>query len=193
MVALQALDKLKRLLDCPKSDATVSTSVEIIHDDNSKLKKLFLTDISSNMLLLQLDNGVKKHRCTGFSKLFNSLDDCDHNKVCDALLLKATERGLAATYIELKSDDATGYVGQFKSTKCFVGYLEKILQDICNIDVKISSERYVVFHTDSSNASRSGFQLKKTTKFNQTQPNTPEQAHKSVVKSGDSVRVTEFA
>jgi hypothetical protein len=191
MEASKALDKLKKLLNCPKNDKDTTVCIE--HDKNSKLKKLHISELNSKMLLLQLDNGLKKHHCIGFTPLFHALDDCDHNRVCDAVLLKATEKGLAVTYLELKSDNSTGYVGQFKSTSCFMKYLEELLKNICNINSKIYSQRYVVFHTDSQNAGRGGFQLRKTTQFNPTMPNTPDKAHKYVVKSGGTVRVTEFA
>lgn len=191
MEASKALEKLKKLLNCPKNEQNTTVCIE--HDKNSKLKKLNISELNSKMLLLQLDNGLKKHNCIGFTPLFNALDDCDHNRVCDAILLKATEKGLAVTYLELKSDDSTGYVGQFKSTSCFMKYLEEILKNICNINSKIYSQRYVVFHTDSQNAGRGGFQLRKTTQFNPLRPNAPDSAHKYVVRSGDTVRVTEFA
>ena len=81
MEASKALDKLKKLLNCPKSDENTTVCIE--HDKNSKLKKLHVSELNSNMLLLQLDNGLKKHHCIGFTPLFNALHDCDHNRVCE--------------------------------------------------------------------------------------------------------------
>ena len=93
-------------------------------------------------------------------------------------------------YIDLKSDKPSGYQGQFKSTRCFIYYVQRLLKELLNIDMEIRKERFIIFHTDSSGAIQS--------MSNQPSRHTPRDANsvdkpdKRIVFNGDTIRCTDI-
>lgn len=191
MPSTDSLDILKEILSCIHTDGRTSSHAIIEENQEAKLKKIRISDLNANMLLLATDDGRKIDKTTAcMSPLFATSGKYEQNRACDAVLLRKTELGYQVCYIELKSDSPSGYAGQFKSTQCFIRYLAEISKNLCGHNMEILRERFVVFHTDSKNISRHGKKTK--TKFSPKQANTPNTPDKFCVKNGDIVRFSEF-
>ncbi len=163
-------------------------------DKEAKLKKLTLKDLKQNMLVITPDKGRKvsdkedKTIATCMSPLFKATSKFETNRACDGLLLKENEGGHCdIVYIELKSDVPSGYEGQFKSTRCFMRYLKELLKDICQQEMHVTSERFVIFHTDKEN-SRSTLQ-KRGTRLSPKKPNQPDNPDKHIVRDNSEIAV----
>lgn len=156
-----AIDAIKALLRCVCADGAQVAHVLLTESQqDAKLRKLTLTKLEPGMLVLATDEGRKQDKDICMSPLFSRNGSYDHNRACDAVLIRQEAQGISICYIELKSDKPSGYEGQFISTQCFMRYLIDLVNCLCGVEVRIARERFVVFHTDSKDASRQG---KKTT------------------------------
>ena len=191
MACIDELDALRGLLGCIQADG-VQVSDAILEEKNeAKLKKLTISKLAPGMLLLATDEGRKRDNAPAcMSPLFKNDGDYDQNRVCDAVLLRKVSDGLHVYYIELKSDSPSGYEGQFLSTHCFMRYVALLSEKLCGFRIHISRERYIVFHTDSSNKRPRG--RKERTRFKPQSANTPATPDMFCVTNGDTVRCTEF-
>jgi hypothetical protein len=186
-----SLDALKAILSCVRADGSQVSDALLEERQEAKLKKLRISELSPGMLLLATDEGRKRDKTTAcMSPLLANDGAYDQNRACDAVLLRKTNDGYQVCYIELKSDAPSGYEGQFKSTRCFIRYVFDLCKELCGHSIKISRERFVVFHTDTKNAERHGLKMKP--KFTPRSANTPESPDKFCVRNGDSIRYTEF-
>lgn len=73
-----------------------------------------------------------------------------HHRACDAVIAVEREGKLQFIFIDMKSDSATGYAGQFQSTRQFVRYLLGLLQEFYGYHFPLVEENFVVFHTSKS-------------------------------------------
>lgn len=178
-----------------KKDAVLCIGLQASHavieekDDSAKLKKITISDLEKDCLAIGLDearnikNGNKTSKI--MAPMFRETNDCVHNKACDALVFKEkSTTELDVFYIDLKSDKPTGFAEQFNSSRCFVRYIEAILQNLCNLEIKIGKERYIILHTDSSGKRKS---LSKRPTGKKIQVNTPEDPKKVVVLNNDTI------
>lgn len=163
-------------------------------DESAKLKKLTLKDLTQNMLVITPDKGRKvidkknKTIATCMSPLFKATDKFEINRACDGLLLKENDNGHCdIVYIELKSDKPSGYEGQFKNTRCFMRYLKELLKDICQQEMQIASERFVVFHTDKENAHLT--LQKRGTRPSPKKANQPDNPDKHPVRDNSEIAI----
>ena len=167
-----------------------SNHVTIEEKDNiAKLKKITISELEQNYLVLGLDEARNINHGKKISKvmapMFRGTPDCIHNKACDALIFKEKSNNeLDIFYIDLKSDKPTGFTEQFNSSRCFVRYIEYILKILCNKDIKIDRERYTVLHTDSSGKKLS---LNKRPTVLNREPSTPDNPNKIIVNDGDTI------
>ncbi len=167
-----------------------SNHVTIEEKDNiAKLKKITISELEQNCLVLGLDEARNINHGKKISKvmspIFRETPDCIHNKACDALIFKEKSNNeLDIFYIDLKSDKPTGFTEQFNSSRCFVRYIEYILKILCNKDIKIDRERYTVLHTDSSGKKLS---LNKRPTVLNREPSTPDNPKKIIVNDGDTI------
>ena len=155
----------------------------------AKLKKIVISELEQNCLVLGLDEARNIKNGTKISKIispvFGETDECIHNKACDALIFKEkSENELDIFYVDLKSDKPTGFADQFKSSRCFARYIESILQILCNKKIKINKERYTVLHTDSSGKRKS---IGKRPTIGKQQQSTPENPKKIIVLDNDTI------
>jgi len=191
MACTDELDALRALLGCVQADGAHVSDVILEERNEAKLKKLTISELSPGMLLLATDEGRKRDKAPAcMSPLFKDDGAYDQNRACDAVLLRKTSDGLQVCYIELKSDSPSGYEGQFASTHCFMRYVAALSEKLCGCPISISRERYVVFHTDSSDAGRRGRKLR--TRFKPNSANTPTAPDMFCVRDGDTVRFSEF-
>jgi hypothetical protein len=191
MVLTNGLDAIKAILSCVQADGNHVTDVILEEKQEAKLKKLIISDLVPGMLLLATDEGRKREKASAcMSPLFSTDGKLDQNRACDAVLLRKTQNGYEACYIELKSDAPSGYEGQFKSTQCFLRYLSELTLKLCGHELNIDRERFVVFHTDSKNGSRRG--MKQKTRFTPRSANSATSPDKFCVRNGETVRYSEF-
>lgn len=190
MAVIDSFAVVRALLSCIQADGAHVSSAYIEEKQEAKLKKIHLTELTPGMLLLAVDEGRKLERAVCMSPLFSIDGVYDQNRACDSVLLRQGSEGLEVYYIEMKSDSPSGYVGQFKSTHCFMHYLVDLANTLCNVEVKITRERYVVFHTDSSNSSVRG--RKQKTRFKPQSANKADTPDMYCVRNGDTVRCTEI-
>lgn len=191
MALTNGLDAIKALTSCLQADGSQVAHVILEEKDSkAKLKKLTISDLDANIIVLATDEGRKRSQLVCMSPLLADDGGYAQNRACDAVFIRKSDDGYQVCYVDLKSDSATGYESQFKSTKCFIGYVCALSDSLCGQPVLISRERYVVFHTDSSNAKRYGKKTK--TRFSPNDANAPSSPTKFCVRNGDTVRFSEF-
>ncbi len=191
MACTDELGVLRALLGCIRADGAKVSDAILEERNEAKLKKLTISALTPGMLLLATDEGRKRDKAPAcMSPLFKGDGVYDQNRACDAVLLRKASDGLHVYYIELKSDSPSGYKGQFASTQCFMRYLADLSDKLCGCPINISRERYVVFHTDSSDGRRRG--KKERTRFKPQSANTPSAPDMFCVRNGGTVRCTEF-
>jgi len=185
------LDAIQAILGCVKANGSQVSDVWLEEKDEAKLKKLRISALEPGMLLLATDECRKREKAAAcMSPLFSTDGKYDQNRACDAVLLRKTNNNYQICYIELKSDAPSGYEGQFKSTRCFMRYLAELTLQLCGYKILVDRERFVIFHTDSHNASRRG--LKKKTRFTPNSKNTPGSPDMFCVRNGETLRYSEF-
>ncbi len=195
---MSVLEALKQII---KSDAILCDGRQHCHaileeKNEAKLKKLTLSDLTAHHLVIGLDDARKlvcDTRLACMSPVFSTTSDYDMNRACDALLIEEKEQGKCkVTYIELKSDSPSGFVNQFISSSCFIFYLKEILIKLCNVDVEIITEKFLIFHTDPNDGKPS---LRKTST---TKKNIPANAHsaqnpkKIIVRNNETKNIMEI-
>lgn len=191
MACIDELAALRALLGCIVADGTQVSDVILEEQNEAKLKKLTISELSPGVVVLATDEGRKRDKEPAcMSPLFKVDGDYDQNRACDAVVLRKAGDGLQVCYIELKSDSPSGYEGQFLSTHCFIRYVKALSEKLCDCPIHISRERYVVFHTDSSGKRPRG--KKQKTRFKPQSANTPTSPDMFCVRNGDTVRCTEF-
>lgn len=192
MALTNGMDALKAILGCVQAEGSqVAHAILEEKQQGAKLRKLTISDLGPGMLLLATDEGRKRNQAPAcMSPLFAEDGLYDQNRACDAVLFRQTEEGYQVCYIELKSDNPSGFEGQFISTQCFISYVCELSERLCNHSINIIRERYVVFHTDTKNGVRRG--LKTKTLFVPRSANAPKSPDMFCVRNGDTVRFSEF-
>lgn len=186
-----ALDIIEAMLSCVQRNRHAETHAFLEESDSgAKLQKICLTDLTPNILLLGTDQGRKLGKTVCMSPLFATDGVYDQNRACDIVLIREAPTGLEVCYIELKSDEPSGYAGQFISTHCFMHYLVQLLKELGQIEANIIRERYVILHTDSSGKVPMG--KKPRTRFSRQSANTPQMPDMHCVKNNGAIRCTQI-
>jgi hypothetical protein len=124
------------------------------------------------------------------SPLFVQNGDTDHNRACDAVLIHEYESGKCRiVYIDLKSDVPKGYQGQFQSSHCFMRYIQVLLSEFFQQKLEFDNEKFIIFHTDSSNGRNSI--NKKCSQF-KSKPNSVSSPEKRIVRDDHEVSYNEL-
>lgn len=191
MASTDVLDIIEILLSCVHSNGKHASDAYLIERERvAKLKKVHLSGLTPGMLLLAIDERRKiDNRNICMSPLFSPSEIFDHNRACDYVLLKQDAEGIHVYYIELKSDNPSGFAGQFKSTQCFMRYVFDLVENICTVRLKKGREKFIVFHTDSKNARRRSIN-KTPTKFKANGANTPNSPSKIVIQNESTISCT---
>jgi hypothetical protein len=189
---MSIITSINQLMTCVLADTT-QVSHGIIQENDSKavLKKLVISDLTPNMTLLGLDDGRKVKNKNGkkimdcMSPLFAQSSNTDHNRVCDAVLIRENQNGKCdIIYIDLKSGRPQGYKGQFQSATCFMRYVQALLKEFFQEQMSIESEKYIIFHTDDSGGVTS---LKKNKSRLDSTMTSPDKPKKKIVSNGDEI------
>jgi hypothetical protein len=191
MALTDGLDVIRAILSCVQADGRHVSDVILEEKQEAKLKKVTVSDLCPQVLVLAMDEGRKRNQTAAcMSPLFSDDGMYDQNRACDAVFLRLTEDGFQVCYIELKSDAPSGYEGQFKSTQCFIKYISALSESLCDTPMKVIRERFVVFHTDSSGVKPLG--KKQKTQFKPSSANTPKSPDMHIVRNEDTVRLASF-
>lgn len=189
---MDVVEAIKALMGCEVVDGAAQTHAILEEKDPAaKLKKLTIADLKKGMLLLKVDEGRKivqgKRKVADcMSPLFKVDGKYDHNRACDAILLyMVAPSEVDIYYIDLKSDKPSGYQGQFKSTRCFVYYVQRLLEEFLQITMQIRKERFILLHTDSSGALPS--MGKRPSWHTPAAANSVEAPYRKVVLDGDQI------
>ena len=124
-------------------------SVDCIENDPSaKLKKVMITDVPKNSILLNMD----KLRDLNIGEKLKSLikSEIGAFKICDYLLVSDSEQKSHLIFVEMKSESIENeqISKQFKSTRCFMKYCDAILEhfnDVKIADAGLLVVSYVLF------------------------------------------------
>lgn len=119
------------------------------------LQKITIKDFKNkNRILIMADKGTeyssskngKKSYC--LSPLLKNDGSCQHNRVCDALIVEEKNGSAKILLIELKSTDTSGAATQIKNTRCFAEYLVCIAKNFYGLSVNVDL-RGIIFHTET--------------------------------------------
>jgi len=193
MASKDSLIAIKNLLRCVHADGNQVTHAYLKETErDAKLKKICLSNLTPGMLILDIDKKRKLEKNICMSPLFSQDGNYSHNCACDYVLLRQDGKKIFVYYIELKSNNPSGYSGQFKSTQCFMHYVFDLANKLCGVHISIEVEKFILFHTDSKNATRRSLNKTPTILIKQNGANTPDSPKKFCVKNNDTVRCTQF-
>lgn len=147
-----AMVKLKDSLSCITYNGSQHTHILIEETDvAAKLKKVMLIAPMGDWFSFDPDEGRKckriHQRCNAvvMSPLL-AIDDHEHHRACDCVVVLNHEGRLTLVYIDLKSGRPSGYAGQFRSTRQFVRYALGLLEEFHQEKLEIAEERYIILH-----------------------------------------------
>jgi hypothetical protein len=123
------------------------------------LQRVTITDLPNDTLVFQID--ASRGRAGLMSPLFQA-STFGHNKACDAFIIQRTDSGWICHFIDLKSNNPSGYSAQFKSTRCFWLYLKELLESFGSCQKMDVSENYLVINTARSSKRKTSPNLGKS-------------------------------
>lgn len=159
------INQLKQILSCPYYCGTAHSIVNIEEENNTneageyRLRKIKLTDISANMLIIHPDKATKVRIANRNVNCISPLNKIDgtvqHNRACDAVLIEEfANLTCRLVFIELKSRDVSGASTQLKSTVCFFDYIQSVLKLFYDIEAGFDEKRFIVLHTATQRSIR---------------------------------------
>jgi hypothetical protein len=140
-------------------------------DPSAKLKSVTLTAPKGDWFSFDPDKGRGKE--AKMSSLLAVGSAHDHHRACDCVILINRNGYLTALYIDLKSENPTGYSSQFKSTRQFLRYALGLLEEFHQIKFQSISERYVVLYGGKPPLLNKTPTVPKFDKIGRTQPDKP--------------------
>lgn len=179
------LDYLIRSLNCVTCNGGQHTHIEIVeHDPSAKLKKVKIIADNGEWFCFSPDEGRKcKRLCKGrgpkltiMSPLLSIGSEFYHHCACDAVIFIKDDKKLSVLYIDLKSNNPTGYSNQFKSTRQFVKYLVSLNNEFNKNNITITEERYIIFHTNKLLINK-----KTTIPKPKIKPSSPDDPYKRII------------
>lgn len=180
---------LSSLLGCVVANGSAVSHAQIKESDIlAKLQKVTIRDLEKGIIVLTPDAGrtPRKGRALPLSPLLATTGATDHNCACDAVIVRERSDGQCeVSYVDLKSDNPSGHIGQFKGTRAFMRYIVALTKEFHSQELMIAKERFVVLHTDSSGKRKS--LNKRGTRYNNHLSNSPENPYKLIVCDGESL------
>lgn len=130
-----SLAKLDSFLDVACFSGGVGDVYLEESDPTSKIRKVKLSGMPANSLLVPLDK-ARRRKCDGCPRMHNRVvsflvetQESKAHRLTDYVLLSLRSDGLYDCYlIEIKSESPTGISSQFMGSKCVVIYLENFLR-----------------------------------------------------------------
>lgn len=189
------LDYLMKSLSCVIYNGAQHSSICINESDSSaKLKSVNIQMGNGEWFCFSPDEGRKCQKIhpqakniVVMSPLLTIGKEFNHHCACDAVIFLKNNNGLTVLYIDLKSDNPTGYSPQFKSTRQFVRYVIGLYEEFSDGGLSITDERYIIFHSKKSLLNKTA-----TTPKPKMKKNTPDKAYKRAVLNGESLYLKEL-
>jgi hypothetical protein len=139
-----AMEKLKDSLSCCTYNGAQHTQILITESDpKAVLRKVTLTTSNGDWFSFNPDKGRKGGI---MSPLLATGKEHDHHRACDCVIAIKRDKQLHIIYIDLKSNNPKGYIGQFKSTRQFLRYALGLLEDFHGEKFSVPEERYVILY-----------------------------------------------
>lgn len=141
------IDKLRESLSCVtyRGDQHTHILIEEI-DVSAKLRKVTLATPNGDWISINPDKG--RGKSAKMSPLLAVSDNHSakhgHHCACDNVVFLVRDEKLTVIYIDLKSNNPTGYANQFKSTRQFVRYAIALIEEFHAQKLTITDERYIV-------------------------------------------------
>lgn len=188
-MALSAeLDKLRSSLSCCTYRGDQHTHILIEeHDKLAKLKKATLHAPNGDWFSFDPDKGRGKSAL--MSPLLTVDNAFEHHRACDCIILVKKDGKLIAIYFDLKSNNPSGYSGQFKSARQFVRYALGLLAEFHGHQLVLAEERYIVLFGGKPASINKTTTVPKLSKIGKT---TPDKAYKREVPNPCNVYLKEF-
>lgn len=172
-MALSAeLDLLRESLSCCTYRGDQHSDVLIEeHDAQAKLKKVTLLASNGDWFSFDPDKGRGPKKL--MSPLLTTGNAHDHHRACDCVVLIRRDGKLTAIYIDLKSSNPKRYSGQFKSTRQFLQYAVRLIEEFHGQSLQLDDERYVVLYGGKPALLQKTVTAPKPPKVGKTQPDNP--------------------
>lgn len=143
MALSAATSMLLTSLSCSTTNGAQHTHVLIEESDAlATLRKVRLLAPHGDWIAFNPDKG--RGRARQMSALLATGPGHDHHRACDCVVVVNRGDRLTVLYIDLKSGNPRGYVGQFKSTRQFVKYWLGLAEEFHALQWRHVEERYVV-------------------------------------------------
>jgi hypothetical protein len=174
-MALSAeLDALHTSLSCCTYRGDQHTHVMVDEQDVlAKLRKVTLVASNGDWFSFDPDKGRAVGKERFMSPLLSVGKAHDHHRACDCVVLIRRDGKLTVLYIDLKSESAKGYEGQFKSTRQFVRYALGLLKEFYGHALSPDEERYVILYGGKPALINKTTTVPKLEKLGKTQPDKP--------------------
>ncbi|WP_295653696.1 hypothetical protein [uncultured Haemophilus sp.] len=189
------LEYLMRSLSCVTYNGAQHSDIQINESDSlAKLKVVNIKAGNGDWFCFSPDEGRKckkihsKSNMVIMSPLLTIGEGFDHHCACDAVIFIKKDNGIVIIYIDLKSDNPTGYSPQFKSARQFIRYLIGLHEEFQKSKLSIIEERYIVLHSGK----RSFLNKSTTIKKDKIGKTYPDKAFKREVKNGDTLYLKEL-
>lgn len=188
-MALSAeIDKLRASLSCCTYNGAQHTHVLIKESDAlAKLKKVTLTAPTGDWFAFEPDSG--RGRTRQMSPLLATGAGHDHHRACDCVVVISRAGKLTIIYIDMKSGNAKGYAGQFKSTRQFMRYALGLQQEFQGTQWPALDEHFVILFGGQTPLLNKQATVPKPFPAGTTRPDAP---IKREVPNGATVRLKEF-
>ncbi|MDR1888082.1 MAG: hypothetical protein LBQ81_01635 [Zoogloeaceae bacterium] len=184
----EGMTKLMNSLSCCTFNGAQYTHVLIKETDpQAVLKKVTLKIPNGDWFSFEPDKG--RGREARMSPLLAASEHHHHHRACDCVIVMNCDGKLTIVYIDLKSNNPSGYAGQFKSTRQFVRYALGLLKEFHCAELGICEERYVVLYSGKP------MLLNKTTtvpKLGKIRNTKPDDAYKRRVNNSDELNLNEL-
>lgn len=172
MALTAQLQQLHDSLSCCTYNGAQHTHVLIKETDSgAKLKSVTLTAPVGDWFSFDPDKG--RGNPAKMSPLLAIGAGHDHHRACDCVVLVNRGKQITALYVDLKSGNPLGYLGQFKSTRQFVRYALGLLEEFYGIQLTLAEERFVVLYGGKPALLNKTTTVPKREKLGKMQPDKP--------------------
>lgn len=186
------IDKLRESLSCVTYRGDQHAHILIEETDvSAKLRKVTLTTPNGDWISINPDKG--RGKLAKMSPLLAVSDNSNakhgHHCACDNVIFLVRNDKLTVIYIDLKSNNPTGYANQFKSTRQFVHYAIALIEEFHALKLMITDERYIVLWGGKPTSLNKTTTVAKPEKLTKT---APDKAYKREISNGEKIYLKEL-
>lgn len=142
------LELLMNMLSCVGNRGDQHSDFIIKETDKSALlKKVTIKAGNGDWFVFDPDRGRGMGPSAKMSPLLAVGRQYCHQRACDAVLVVLKDEILRLIFIDLKSNEPSGYASQFQSTRQFARYLLGLLNEFKGVSFPNVEERFLLLHT----------------------------------------------